>query len=210
MSIWPYHFGTGDHRAFVVDFQINIILGELSVPFCALNKRCLTCTFPIIVQRYLERVEAQDQLHNVPFKTNQLKEHWHSLTPLRREVRLNIIDGLATDLIINAEKKRRKFRTGEVAYFPKTAKSGETWSFWKLLLKHKLRERKSFAEVLTFSVELDIVDFYTISVENIKNHVSTSRIEHLTHKFSAVSRRNKHLRNTHQQHKLTTEILKTR
>ena len=60
------------------------------------------------------------------------------------------------------------------------------------------------------SVELGIVDFNTISVENIKNHVTNSRLEYLTHKYSDISLRNKYLLNTQKQHKLTTDRLKTK
>ena len=91
-----------------------------------------------------------------------------------------------------------------------TAKEGKIWYFWKLILKHKLIERNRFVELLTLLVEFDVVDFYTISVENIKNHVTNSRLEYLIHKHSAVSHRNKQLLNTQQQHKLNTERLKTR
>ena len=79
-------------------------------------------------------------------------------------------------MLINAEKKCRKFRTGEVAYSPETAKAGKIWYFWKLLLKHKLNERKIFIELINLSIELDIEDFISISVENIKKNVTTSRI----------------------------------
>ena len=54
-SFFPYHFSTGCHRAYVVDFQMKGMLGELSVLLCALNKRRLTCSLTIIVRRYLER-----------------------------------------------------------------------------------------------------------------------------------------------------------
>ena len=74
----------------------------------------------------------------MPFKIQQLKDQWHSLTPLRWEVKLNSIEEITTDLLMNTEKCR-KFRTGEVDYSPETAKSVKTWYFWKLLLKHKLR-----------------------------------------------------------------------
>ena len=62
------------------------------------------CSFPIIVQRYVERAESQFTLHNNSVKIQQLKESWHSLCPLLTEIRLNNIDELATDLLINAEK----------------------------------------------------------------------------------------------------------
>ena len=45
---------------------------------------------------------------------------------------------------MNAEKKSGKFRNGEVDYSLETAKAGKLWYFWKILLKHKLRERNSY------------------------------------------------------------------
>ena len=45
--------------------------------------------------------------------------------PSRREIKLNIIDELTEDLLINAEKKCRKFRTGGVHYSSETAKAGK-------------------------------------------------------------------------------------
>ena len=62
------------------------------------------CSFPIIVHRHLERAESQFSLHHIPFKTQQLKEQWHSLDHLLRELRLDRIDELATDLLTNTEK----------------------------------------------------------------------------------------------------------
>ena len=74
VSICTHHFDTGDHRAYVVDFQMNSMLGELSISLCVPNRRRLTCSFPIIVQRYLERDYDQFQLHNIPFKIHLLKD----------------------------------------------------------------------------------------------------------------------------------------
>ena len=70
-----------------------------------------------------------------------LKDQWHTLDPSLREVRLNRIDELATDILINAEKKCIKFRNSEVDYSPETKSTGKTWHFWKILLRHKSHER---------------------------------------------------------------------
>ena len=42
VSFFPYHFGAGYHRAHVVEFQMNRMLGELYFSLCSLNKRLLT------------------------------------------------------------------------------------------------------------------------------------------------------------------------
>ena len=121
VTLYLFHFGVGYHRAYVVDFQMISVLGELSVPLNVVNKRRLTCSFPLIVNRYLKRAEDQLQLHDIPLKLQELKEQCHSLTSMRRELKLNSIDALTKNLVINAEKKRRKFRTGEIDLSPDTA-----------------------------------------------------------------------------------------
>ena len=42
VTIFPYHFGSGNHRSYIVDFQMNSALVELSVLLYSLNKRSLT------------------------------------------------------------------------------------------------------------------------------------------------------------------------
>ena len=102
VTICPFHFGVGYHRAYVVDFQINSVIGEPSVPLCVLNKRRLTSPFPTLVKRHLKRDEAQLQLHKFLLKIQQLKYQWHTLNPSRREIKLNSIYELTTDQLMNA------------------------------------------------------------------------------------------------------------
>ena len=109
--------------------------------------------FWLIVNRYLNRAEDQLQLHNIPLKIQQLKEQLHSLTPTRREIKLSSIDDLTTNLLINAEKKYRKFRTSEVDHSPNTAQAGLSWCFWKLLSKHKLRGKTVLDNYLLFQIK---------------------------------------------------------
>ena len=125
VSLCPFHFGVEDHGAHIVDFQLTSVLGELSVPLQVVNKRRLMCSSQIIVNRYLECAEQQLRLHNIPQKIQQLKDQWHSISTTIREIKLNSIDSLTTDLLLNAENKCGKFRTGEIDYSPETAKAGK-------------------------------------------------------------------------------------
>ena len=77
-------------------------------------------------------------------------------------------------------------------------------------IKTQIAGEKSFRELLTLSNALNISDFYTMSVENIKNKVVTSRQDYLTNKFSVHSHRKKNLKSTQQLNKLTNEKMKSR
>ena len=82
------------------------------------------------------------------------------MAPLRTEVKLNSIDEITTELLVNAEKGR-KFRTGEVDYSTEITKAVRNWYFWRLLLKHKFHERNRFGTLLSLSAEPDI-EYFTL------------------------------------------------
>ena len=105
-------------------------LGDLLVPLCSPNKICQICSFPSAVKRHIGISEAQSNIDKINFKIQELKDQSHTLDPLLIEVRLSRIHGLATDLLMNVENKWRKFRTGEVNYYPETDMAGKTWHFW--------------------------------------------------------------------------------
>ena len=65
-----------------------------------------------------------------------LKENFHVIGLQLKETRLNRIDETSIELIINSEKKHRKFRTSKVDLSPETNEAGKMWHSWKLLLRH--------------------------------------------------------------------------
>ena len=106
VSMCPYKFGAVYHREHAVDFQVKSILDDLALSPYLSNKIRLRCSFLIIAQRFLERAEAQFNLHKITTKIHQLKEQWHTLDPLSIEVLLYRIDEKITDLLVNAKKLR--------------------------------------------------------------------------------------------------------
>ena len=101
-SMCPFHFCVGDNRAYVIDFQMKTVLGDLDIPLCSTKKRRLMFSFPIILQRNLERTEHQFTLNKIHVKIQQLNEQWHTLDYLLMEIQLNTIDELETCMLINS------------------------------------------------------------------------------------------------------------
>ena len=114
VAMYSFHFEVGDHRAYMVDFQVNSTLGELATRLNSPNKILSTWSFPIIFQWRSEIEESKFNLRKTDFKIKQLKEQWHTLDLLLREIRLHRIDELGNGSLINVEKKCKKFRTREV------------------------------------------------------------------------------------------------
>ena len=144
-------------------------------------------------------------MYLTPSKTHKLKEKWQSLGPQLRETRLSQIEEQSIELLINTENKCRKFRTGEVDYSPKTNKDGKMWHLWKLVLRQKQIRKNCFTEILSLHNDLNISDFFTTNVYQVKQNTTNSRLLHQTYKCSAGLHRTKHLKSTQQQQKITTE-----
>lgn len=198
VTLCPFYFSVGDYRVCIVDFRLMSVLGEFPVLLQVSKRRRMICSSETAVKRYLTSAENQLQLHKIPQKIQHLIANWQSLPTSRREVSLNNIDSLTTDLLLHAEKKCRKFRTGNANYSPATSLAEKKWCFWKLLLKHKLRERNSCAELINFTEILAITEFFTLSVETIKKNMLDSKHDCLRHKLSASSKRRQcYLCNSH-------------
>ena len=153
------------------------------------NKRRRICSFSNIVKRCKGRLEAQFNMNKIPFKIQQLKDQWNTLDPLLREVRLNRIDELATELLMNL-KNIQKLKTGEMDYSPETAAAGKNFHSWKFLLRHNIYERNFFSELLTLHTDLNIVYFNCVTLEKVKQNVTNIRLTCLKHKhlFHAVTK----------------------
>ena len=82
--------------------------------------------------------------------------------------------------------------------------------FYKLLLTHKQSRKNHFTELLYFSNDLNISEFYTTTIDQVKCNITSSTLFCLRFKYSAGSCRTKHLKSTQQQHKITTENLNKR
>ena len=105
---------------------------------------------------------------------------------------LKRIDELATELLVNAERKCRKFRTGEVEYSLETNAAIKTWHLQILILRHELSMKNYFTMLLSLSNDFNIDEFYSITIEKVKQNIASSRMFWRKLKCLAVSRRTKH------------------
>ena len=84
-------------------------------------------------------------------------------------------------------KKCRKFRTGEVAYYLQTDKSGKIQHFWKFLLRLTQNKKNYFTDILSLSNDLNIAEFYSVTIKKLTHNITNSRLSYLKLKYSDVS-----------------------
>ena len=84
---------------------------------------------PSVVARYNEKAKELIISHEINRKLDTLEDKWDDFDDMQRRVKLDIIDKLVTSLLLYAEKKYRKIRTGEVDFSLEVNKAVEVWYF---------------------------------------------------------------------------------
>jgi len=91
-SFAPFYFGVGDLWAMIVDFDINLFLGQNYIPIYRPHARRLISKQPRVVKAYILKVEKLFLEHHIPDRLNELTSKGHLLTTEEHSRRLNIID----------------------------------------------------------------------------------------------------------------------
>ncbi len=118
--VMPAGFGMGDHRLFMVDFQEESLIGK--APFRVkrfTSRRLNTKVSSGAVRKYLSQLEKNLEHHRLIERIEEL----HTKNKSRRKFQrgLNKLDKQSKDLMINAEKKCRKIKSGRTPFSPKAA-----------------------------------------------------------------------------------------
>ena len=88
--------------------------------------------------------------------------------------KLNLIDEQVTDILLHAEKKCRKLRTGEVEYSPEVSEATEKWYAWKLTLKTAQGMRTNTRELQRLATKWNIDMNHWENVWSLKMNVERS------------------------------------
>jgi hypothetical protein len=116
----PAGFGVGDHRLFVVNFQEASLIGEAPHRIKRFSSCCLnTKVSSGATQRYLHRLKTNLERHRLIERLGMLHTTCKSKQAFRRG--LNKLDKLSKDLMLNAERKCRRIKSGRIPFLPEAA-----------------------------------------------------------------------------------------
>jgi hypothetical protein len=118
--VMPAGFGVGNHRLFVVDFQEASLVGTAPPRIQQFTSlRLNTKVSSGATQRYLTRLETNLERHRLIERLGSL----HTTCKLKREFRrgLNKIDKLSKELMLNAERRCRRIKSGRIPFSPEAS-----------------------------------------------------------------------------------------
>ena len=90
-----------------------------------------------------------------------------------------MIDEQITDILLHAEKKCRKLRTGEVEYSPEVSEASEKWYAWRMALKTVQGEWTNTRALHRLLAKWNIDTSNLHNIWSLKMNVERSRREYL-------------------------------
>ena len=84
----PHYFAAGDHRSFIIDYLIEIFMGDGFILIIHHDMRRLTLSQQGLVNKYLEMVNSLFQHHHINKKIDTLKSNWNKLSQSQKSVTL--------------------------------------------------------------------------------------------------------------------------
>ena len=195
VSVFPHKFGAGDHRVILVDFDLDQVV-QRSVRICTPSMRRLICENEQVVEKYNNVALSLLTSNKISQRLEQLEESFGSIDIDHWCVKLNMIDEQVTDILLHAEKKCRKLRTGEVEYSPEVSEAAEKWYAWRMMLKAAQGGRTNTRELNRLASKWNIDTSNLNNIWSLKMNVERSRREYLVLKAQQAVHRRKYLERT--------------
>ena len=168
--IMPAGFGVGDHRLFVVDFQEESLVG--TAPFRIkrfASRRLNTKASSGATRKYLRRLEEQLSRHRLIERLGRL----HTTCTSRRLFQrgLNKLDRQSREIMLNAEKKCRRIKSGRIPFSPEVA----LWIRWTQVYWSLLRYHRglicNWGNLKRTARRCGILQCFSISIEDILQRI---------------------------------------
>jgi len=169
-SILPVEISPGDHRAFLLDLQLNDTIGEPHFRVARPPARRLTCTLPAVEKKYTssllafsERYHLSRRLENL-FQLAQLPNLDHSLFQRKMEK----FDKIKAEGMRFAEKRCRQFHMGLVQFSPQLNHWRLAKELWRLVIHRRLGYKVRAATIQKLGQKLNEPNVLSSSLSDAK------------------------------------------
>ena len=81
----PFYLGAGDHRIFIVDFPMELVMGDRFIPICRPSMRRLISYHPSSMSNYIQYSDFLFKHHRIKEKLDALEDRWSSTSTSERE-----------------------------------------------------------------------------------------------------------------------------
>ena len=130
----PIGFGVGDHRIMYIDVTTSSLVGFCPQPVKHPKARRLNSKIPRAKKQYIRRLEKNIEKHRLREKLMEV--HNSDLSKEQMKAKLDKLDEISRDFMLNAERKSRKVRNGKIPFSPEASLWIKRMQFFRTLLKY--------------------------------------------------------------------------
>ena len=132
--------------------------------------RRLICKNKKSVEKYNSYAIELFRFYNINKKLDNIKRNQHIIDNDMRVVKIDLLDEQVIDILLNAKKKYRKLRTGEVDYLPEISRVAEIQYMQRVALKVAKGQSYYKREAISLSkrMSIDLGDLSNIDEIQLK------------------------------------------
>eukprot|EP00956_Cyclotella_meneghiniana_P000971 scaffold1144_cov22-Cyclotella_meneghiniana.AAC.5 len=169
----PIGFSVGDHRLMYVDFTTASMVGFCPQPVKHPKARRLNSKIPRAKKQYIKRLEKNIRQHRL--REKMLEAHNSDLSQEQIKAKLDKIDELSRDFMINAERKSRKVRNGKIPFSPESSIWIKRMQFYRSLLKYWAGKEVNRGNLKRKARRCNIQNAFMLTLEEIEARMTECR-----------------------------------
>ena len=159
----PFGHGIGDHRPAFVDIQLSKLICKEKYDIAKKIARRLQIKNEHSVKRYIEICEREFAKHKIIDRLVTLRQRMYTQDPDITRAELATLDRIRIEIVLRAERKCRKLKTGQVPYAPEDVqRHGKEIRLWSMIIAKKSGKKVSTRLIARHA--------HAISISNYMNH----------------------------------------
>ena len=175
-GILPHGHGIeGDHRNMFIDFEHRNFLGEDLHIIPPSEKRRLQLKDSRTVQKFNQAVQKHFLHNNIHSLSEEILQSATFPPTMQIINKMAILDDQIGRAIAHANKKGRKFRTGDIPYSPEFTKINNERRFWLLLLRRFYGRHISNTTIRRLANKVNVEEPYSIDMVEAKHQLHLAR-----------------------------------
>eukprot|EP00956_Cyclotella_meneghiniana_P029293 scaffold70426_cov59-Cyclotella_meneghiniana.AAC.4 len=188
----PVGFGVGDHRMMWVDFHTESLVGFQPQPIKHQKARRLNSRIPRAKKAYNKHLERNIVKHRL--REKMLEAHEADLSPELMKQKLDKIDEMSRDFMLNAERRSRKLRNGKIPFSPEASIWIKRLQFYRSLLRYWAGKVRNRGNLKRTARRCNIANAFQLTLEEIEARMAECKEQCKHFEIHGDKYRTKHLK----------------
>ena len=168
-----------DHNPVWVDISIHSVFGNSSNPLTPHHCRRLKNEDPRVVQKFNNEYNKLLHKHSLHQDLHNLTQSIHSSITSTQIKEYERIDHLRVKCLLQAERKCRRLKTGNIEFSPLLQHQRDLIRFWKMIKKRKAGHKIDTRYLSRWERKLKLTDTFHTPLNTINSNIKSAVTQYL-------------------------------